>query len=346
MAPSGGPSTTFGGGVPALAELTEDVVRSWNRTQIHAALFEYSLLDDARFDDDVEQLRGRLLAHSRAQAAAFQALAPQPTGAQAGAPSGVQAGALAPPVPPGRTGAPSPVTASRHRRPSTWGGSTRPSRSALGRTCALATASLRRRGATCKRRSRPRRTGPPATICSRHWTKRTRAARMPRTRALGRPGRTGPHAHGLRWASAMTQATKTLPPRSPWESRRAKCTARAFPNAASPTAVPSSIAAPAEDRARSPAPAPPMTSATDSSMVAPASATYSPLQVRPADERLRHPTIRPSCPRALELAQPPMMLGAPLPSRSVARTTRIRRSCPSASAICCAGCPSALRLPP
>ena len=119
MAPSGGPSTSFGGGVPALSELTEELVRSWNRTQLHAALFEYRLLDDARFDDDPAQLRGRLLAHARAQAAAFQALAQQPTGAQAGAPSGVQAGALAPPVHPGRTGAPSPVTAFRHRPPST-----------------------------------------------------------------------------------------------------------------------------------------------------------------------------------------------------------------------------------
>ena len=119
MAPSGGPSTSFGGGVPALSELTEELVRSWNRTQLHAALFEYRLLDDARFDDDPAQLRGRLLAHARAQAAAFQALAQQPTGAPAGAPSGVQAGALAPPVHPGRTGAPSPVTAFRHRPPST-----------------------------------------------------------------------------------------------------------------------------------------------------------------------------------------------------------------------------------
>ena len=119
MAPSGGPSSSLGGDVPAIANLTEDVVRSWNRTQLHAALFEYRLLDDARFDDDVEQLCGRLLAHACAQAAAFQALAPQLAGAQAGAPSGVQAGALGPPVPPGRTGAPSPVTALRHRPPST-----------------------------------------------------------------------------------------------------------------------------------------------------------------------------------------------------------------------------------
>ena len=54
MAPSGGPSTSLGGGVPAIVDLTEDVVRSWNRTQLHAALFEYRLLDDARFDDNIE----------------------------------------------------------------------------------------------------------------------------------------------------------------------------------------------------------------------------------------------------------------------------------------------------
>ena len=76
MAPSGGPSTSLGGGVPALPELTEDVVRSWNRTQLHAALFEYRLLDDARFADDVEQLRGRLLAHARAQAASLPGACP------------------------------------------------------------------------------------------------------------------------------------------------------------------------------------------------------------------------------------------------------------------------------
>ena len=56
MAPSGGPSTSLGGGVPAIADLTEDVVRSWNRTQLQAALFEYRLLDDTRLDDDTEQL--------------------------------------------------------------------------------------------------------------------------------------------------------------------------------------------------------------------------------------------------------------------------------------------------
>ena len=119
MAPSGGPSTSLGGGVPAIADLTEDVVRSWNRTQLQAALFEYRLLDDTRLDDGTEQLRGRLVAHVRAQAAAFQALAPQPSGAPAGAPTGVQAGALDPPVLPGRTGATSPVTPTRHRLPST-----------------------------------------------------------------------------------------------------------------------------------------------------------------------------------------------------------------------------------
>ena len=32
MAPSGGPSTSLGGGVLALADLTEEVVRSWKRT--------------------------------------------------------------------------------------------------------------------------------------------------------------------------------------------------------------------------------------------------------------------------------------------------------------------------
>ena len=142
MAPSGGPSTSLGGGVPAIADLTEDVVRSWNRTQLQAALFEYRLLDDTRLDDGTEQLRGRLVAHVRAQAVAFQALAPQPSGAPAGASNRVQAGDLVPPVLPGRTGAPSPVTppitALRRRR----GGNTRPSRSALGRTRAHATASL------------------------------------------------------------------------------------------------------------------------------------------------------------------------------------------------------------
>ena len=161
MAPSGGPSTSFGGGVPALSDLTEELVRSWNRTQLHAALFEYRLLDEARFDDDPAQLRGRLLAHARAQAAAFQALAPQPSGAPAGASNRVQAGDLVPPVLPGRTGAPSPVTppitALRRRR----GGNTRQSRSALGRTRAHATASLRRRGVAWRTRSRRRRTAPP-----------------------------------------------------------------------------------------------------------------------------------------------------------------------------------------
>ena len=126
MAPSGGPSTSFGGGVPALSELTEELVRSWNRTQLHAALFEYRLLDDACFDDDPAQLRGRLLAHARAQAAAFQALAPQPSGALAGASHRVQAGDLVPPVLPGHTGAPSPVTPPYHR-PSSMSGGEHPS---------------------------------------------------------------------------------------------------------------------------------------------------------------------------------------------------------------------------
>ena len=67
-------------------------MRSLNCTLLHTALFEHSLLDDVRFDDDVEQLCGCLLAHAHAQAVAFQALAQQPTGAQAGA--------LAPPMPP------------------------------------------------------------------------------------------------------------------------------------------------------------------------------------------------------------------------------------------------------
>ena len=56
LVPSGGPSTSLEGGVPAIADLTEDVVRFWNCTQLHATLFEYCLLDDTRFDDDTEQL--------------------------------------------------------------------------------------------------------------------------------------------------------------------------------------------------------------------------------------------------------------------------------------------------
>ena len=54
MGPSSGPSTSVRGGVLAIADLTEDEVRAWNRTQLHAALFEYNLLDDTRFGDDTE----------------------------------------------------------------------------------------------------------------------------------------------------------------------------------------------------------------------------------------------------------------------------------------------------
>ena len=79
MAPSGGPSSSFGGGVPPLAALTEDEVQSWNRTQLHTALFEYQLLSDVRHDEDTESLRARLVAHVRAQTAAHHALGQQPS---------------------------------------------------------------------------------------------------------------------------------------------------------------------------------------------------------------------------------------------------------------------------
>ena len=74
MAPSGGPSSSFGAGVPPLAALTEDEVQSWNRTQLHTALFEYQLLSDVRHDEDTESLRARLVVHVRAQTAAHHAL--------------------------------------------------------------------------------------------------------------------------------------------------------------------------------------------------------------------------------------------------------------------------------
>ena len=101
MAPSGGPSTSLAGGVPPLADLTADEVQSWNRTQLHTALFEYQLLSDVRPDEDTESLRARLAAHVRAQTAAHQALAQQP-------PAGRTAKTPAPAAVPSHPGAPLP----------------------------------------------------------------------------------------------------------------------------------------------------------------------------------------------------------------------------------------------
>ena len=78
MAPSGGPSTSRGGGAAPLGTLTEDEVASWTHTRLLQALYEYELLDPAVADADTASLRARLLANLRTQAAAFTALGQQP----------------------------------------------------------------------------------------------------------------------------------------------------------------------------------------------------------------------------------------------------------------------------
>ena len=200
----------------------------------------------------------------------------QPTGAQAGAPSGVQAGDLVPPVLPGRTGAPSPLTAPRHCPPSTSEGEhpsvpfgTGPY--ARPRHCVTPTQGRNLDAAFAAEEDSPPRDDLFAAL-DQADTRRENAA----------DARDGADWPPRPWSSMgfgatggdQDAASEVSMGVSESEMYRARVAKRRLDDRS-----PRSSAITADGRAKSAAPAPPMTSATDYSVGAPAGPTYSAMQV-------------------------------------------------------------------